>query len=368
VGHSFSASGIVDLLAMLMAMRHASKPALQGLRQVNEYIGFDRSGIAPVLSRQPWQVAPGELRRGLISTTGINGSNACLLIEEAPQRCETTSTPADMAHLILLSAPDAGRLANLAKGLLLQVTDNPSLQIEDIAFTLMQGREALECRAAWVVHSLGELRSALAGFNDGALGYRGDNPVLESLAPAQWPASPDRDALQALAASWVTGTPMPERPALKGRRTRLPLTDFLRTPCWSAVTLSGPAIQPVAEALARQDNDVHAFILAFLEQHLGLGSAQLLVDKPLRQYGMDSVLAIRLAHALEQRFQVRLSARAFHENPSLAALNAHIQQQPEIAPAARSEVAQFQDAQVIAMLDSIIHSDKSLDDVKELLK
>ncbi|UWF47088.1 SDR family NAD(P)-dependent oxidoreductase [Pseudomonas sp. N3-W] len=368
VGHSFAASGIVDLLAMLMAMRHASKPALQGLRQVNEYIGFDRSGIAPVLSRQPWQVAPGELRRGLISTTGINGSNACLLIEEAPQRCETTSTPADMAHLILLSAPDAGRLANLAKGLLLQVTDNPSLQIEDIAFTLMQGREALECRAAWVVHSLGELRSALAGFNDGALGYRGDNPVLESLAPAQWPASPDRDALQALAASWVTGTPMPERPALKGRRTRLPLTDFLRTPCWSAVTLSGPAIQPVAEALARQDNDVHAFILAFLEQHLGLGSAQLLVDKPLRQYGMDSVLAIRLAHALEQRFQVRLSARAFHENPSLAALNAHIQQQPEIAPAARSEVAQFQDAQVIAMLDSIIHSDKSLDDVKELLK
>ncbi|PMY43898.1 MULTISPECIES: SDR family NAD(P)-dependent oxidoreductase [Pseudomonas] len=369
LGHSFAASGVVDLLAMLMALRYACKPALQGLRQVNEYIGFDRSGIAPVLSRQSWQVAPGERRRGLVSTTGINGSNACVLIEEAPQPCETAPAPAYTAYLVLLSAPDAPRLAQLAECLLQQITDNPELRLEDVAFTLMQGREPLECRAAWVVHSLDELRTVLAGFDDVSLGYRGHNPVLESLAPAAWPDSPSSDALHALAAAWVEGTPMPVRPAVAGRRISLPLTAFLRTPCWSANTLPGPVAQSVRAEPSRQANeDIHAFILAFLEQHLGLSPAQLVVDKPLRQYGMDSVLAIKLAHALEQRFQVRLSARAFHENPSLAALNAHIQQHPDFAHGAGSEVAPFQDAQVIAMLDQIIQNEKSLDDVKELLK
>ncbi|MNE75915.1 hypothetical protein D3C80_1721160 [compost metagenome] len=76
---------------------------------------------------------------------------------------------------------------------------------------------------------------------------------------------------------------------------------------------------------------------------------------------------MKLGHALEQRFQVHLSARAFHENPSLAALSAHIQQQPRHTEGTAEE-AVFQDAGVIAMLNQMVNREKSLDDVKEPLK
>lgn len=365
LGHSFAASGGVDLMAMLMALRHAGKPALQGLRQVNEYIDFESCAVAPVLTLQPWEVAAGERRRGMISTTGINGSNACLVLEEAPPALKATSE-APGEQLILLSAPDAPRLERLVKALLQQIDDDPSLRVEDIAFTLMRGREALECRVAWVVDSRDQLRRVLQEFDSGAQGVRGQDQVAPSLAPVQWPESVSRTALQALATSWVSGLPIPECPVLAGRRIGLPLTVFLRTPCWSAVTMADVPAAPADDA--RPPSDLQAFILTFIEQHLGLSAAQLSMDRPLRQYGMDSVLAIKLAHALEQRFQVRLSARAFHENPSLHALIAHIREQPASAPAASRDLAAFQDAQVIAMLDQIIHQEKSLDDVKELLK
>ncbi|MNZ33528.1 Polyketide synthase PksM [compost metagenome] len=367
LGHSFAASGVVDLLVLLMALRHGRQPALHGYRQANEYITFDPAGLSPVLAEQPWTVAPGERRRGLISTTGINGSNACLVIEEAPALADVPAPAVGTPHLVLLSAPDTSRLEQLAQRLLHHLDNASALRIEDIAMTLMRGREALECRAAWVVDSLPALRAALADFPQGNLGYRGENPVLEPQPPLAWPAMADSAALHGLAARWVKGAVLPAEIPLNGRRISLPLTLFLRIPCWLAVPRLAGAVLPAPTPVAQSGDDVQAFLLAFVEQHLGLSSEQVLLDKTLRQYGMDSVLAMKLGHALEQRFQVHLSARAFHENPSLAALSAHIQQQPRHTEGTAEE-AVFQDAGVIAMLNQMVNREKSLDDVKEPLK
>ena len=378
LGHSFAVSGVVDLLALLLAMRHRRQPPLHGYRQANEYIVFERTGLRPVLAEQDWAVAPGERRRGLISTTGINGSNACLVVEEAPEPPACVAEAEGAPRLVLLSAPDAERLDSLVCDLAEHLERHPSLRLADVAQTLLSGREALECRAAWVVDSLPALRAALAGFSSGGHCYRGDNPILEPQAPMAWPASADRAALETLARRWADGGTLPADADFGGRRVSLPKTRFLRTPCWlaqSRSTAAEPTRPPSAnhpgrEKLTTDDRDrgdVLVFLRAFCEQHLGLRGEQILPDKPLRQYGMDSVLAIKLGHALEQRYQVRLSARAFHENPSLASLAEHILRQPRTAVSA-AETAMFQDERVIAMLERIVNSEQALADVKELLK
>ncbi|SMG00109.1 Malonyl CoA-acyl carrier protein transacylase [Burkholderia singularis] len=400
LGHSFAASGVVDLLALMTALRHRSVPALHGFETANEYVDFSAPGVvAPVRRRQAWDAPAGSARYGFVSTTGINGANACAIVEEAPPRPAAAAARAGRAHLVVLSAPDAARLAQL-EAALRQTLDAPEPpRIEDIAFTLLAGRAQLESRVAWVVTSRDELRAALDASAAGAAnGYRGDHPVLDPRRRIAWPAQPTADALREVAAAWAAGAQLDGGRPDVGRRITLPTTPFARISCWAArdpaaadgADGGAPASAPIAPEAATPPlssslptatpspaadpadaQTVRAFLRGFVERQLGFAPSQILDDKPLRQYGMDSVLALKLGHALESRFRVKLTPRTFHENPSIAALVRHIGMYAGAATRAAHEAgafARFRDERVLDMLDRIAGLDPSLAEVRELLK
>ncbi|MGU8077190.1 SDR family NAD(P)-dependent oxidoreductase [Burkholderia pyrrocinia] len=366
-GHSFAASGLLDLLAMLMALRHRRQPALLGLRVTNAYVDFAAAGVEPVMRSRDWPAEPGRRRMGLISTTGINGSNACAIVEEAPAQSTPAALPAGVAQLVALSAPDPVRLVGQAAALRRALDASEPPRLEDVAFTLLVGRAQRESRVAWVVESLAELRAALDAFAAGETGgCHGDHPVLDPHARVAWPVTEDAAELRVVAERWAGGAHLDDARPRHGRRVALPPTIFLRTPYWIAHPVDAPRV--VADG-----DDVRGFIAAFLVRQLGIAPEQIHADQPLRRYGMDSVLALKLGHALEQRFGVSLSMRAFHENPSLAALERQVRAGLDAVPvpisvSEQKAFADFQDEQVLAMLDRVAREEASLDDMREWLK
>ncbi|MFC7556749.1 ketoacyl-synthetase C-terminal extension domain-containing protein [Pseudoroseomonas wenyumeiae] len=108
-------------------------------------------------ARRPWQ-AEGPLRAG-VSSFGMGGTNAHVVLEEAPPRAvpDLDNRP----QLLLLSARTPTALARIGRALLAQLRRQPDLRLADVAHTLAAGRARLPLRRALVCASVEELATLL---------------------------------------------------------------------------------------------------------------------------------------------------------------------------------------------------------------
>ncbi|MDN3720418.1 type I polyketide synthase [Roseibium salinum] len=106
-----------------------------------------------------WPPRSGSRRRAAISSFGFSGTNAHVVIEEAPET-QTLREP-ERGQLFVLSARTQEQLRNQAERLIDHLDKRPDLHAEDVAFTLIAGRRHLACRLAVVAGELGELQAAL---------------------------------------------------------------------------------------------------------------------------------------------------------------------------------------------------------------
>ena len=105
------------------------------------------------------------LRAG-VSSFGIGGTNAHVVLEEAPTRPDRSPASPSSNQVLVLSARSAGALDALTTHLAAHLDTNPQLDLADVAYTLQVGRTAFEHRRAIVCSSLEEaagLLSARAG-------------------------------------------------------------------------------------------------------------------------------------------------------------------------------------------------------------
>lgn len=155
IGHATLAAGIASVLKVLMALKHRQIPALLHFERANPAINFLSSPFYPCTELSDWNVAEGERRRAAISSFGISGTNAHMVIEEMPQ----TRTPAIDApgYLVVLSARTAVQLKQQVVNLLAFCRQTPDVSVNDMSHTLFVGRMHLPHRFACVARSLAEL-------------------------------------------------------------------------------------------------------------------------------------------------------------------------------------------------------------------
>ncbi|WP_127530233.1 SDR family NAD(P)-dependent oxidoreductase [Paenibacillus kobensis] len=177
IGHTFAASGVVSLIAMLMAMKHKTILPLPGFGSLSELINLRNSPFHIANERQEWRASAGGPRLGAISTTGISGTNAHAVIEEfiPPSVGRNTEDHDQVSHAIVLSAHNAERLQAAARQLADYLQDNRTagVTLRDLAYTLSVGREAMKARLAIVTASreqlITQLEAYLADSPDGLL-------------------------------------------------------------------------------------------------------------------------------------------------------------------------------------------------------
>ncbi|MEA2665587.1 MAG: phthiocerol/phenolphthiocerol synthesis type-I polyketide synthase [Candidatus Eremiobacteraeota bacterium] len=138
VGHLNVAAGIAGLIKAVLVLEHGTLVPSLHFRTPNPRIGFDGSPFYVNGRTAPWP-RPG-LRRAGVSSFGIGGTNAHVVLEQAPRHAASRSRRT--RHVLLLSARTAAALDVMAGDLARFLRSHEDVNVADVAHTLASGRAA----------------------------------------------------------------------------------------------------------------------------------------------------------------------------------------------------------------------------------
>ncbi|MFB6276925.1 MAG: SDR family NAD(P)-dependent oxidoreductase [Halothece sp.] len=143
VGHLDAAAGVTGLIKTVLSLHHQAIPPSLHFQQPNPEIDFDNSPFFVNTALTPWQ--PGETpRRAGVSSFGIGGTNAHVVLEEAPT--PVPSSKSRSRQLLLLSAKSETALTTARENLADYLTNYPDVKLADVAYTLNTSRKAFPHR------------------------------------------------------------------------------------------------------------------------------------------------------------------------------------------------------------------------------
>ena len=158
MGHADAAAGVAGLIKTVLALKH---------RQIPPSLHFERPNPGIDLADSPFYVnarlsewaADGGPRRAGVSSFGMGGTNAHLVVEEAPPRPQPGA--ARPWKLLTLAARTGSALEAMSKNLAEHLRREPGLELADAAYTLQVGRKAFRHRMALVCANAEEAAAAL---------------------------------------------------------------------------------------------------------------------------------------------------------------------------------------------------------------
>src|SRR5262249_40249050 len=173
IGHLESAAGVAGVIKVVLSLQHEVLPQHLHFEKPSPHIPWDSLPVRVVDKAIPWQ-ANGRPRRAGIRAVGFSGTNAHVVIEEAPPqsaaRAPEPATRHDPVNVLPLSARSPEALVALAQRYGAWLEAQPEVDIADVCFTAGAGRSHFEHRAALVVGSVQGARELLAGLAGNRLG------------------------------------------------------------------------------------------------------------------------------------------------------------------------------------------------------
>ncbi|WP_243040999.1 polyketide synthase [Dyella sedimenti] len=160
VGHLVMAAGATGVIKTALSLRERLLPPTVHFQSGNPKIDFAGSPFVVNDTLREWP-ATGSPRRAGVSSFGVGGTNAHVILEEAPPR--PASDAAEGPQLLLLSARSAEALARAAANLGEHLAATPEANLADVAYTLTHGRKAFAQRLRVVAASAAEAGERLRG-------------------------------------------------------------------------------------------------------------------------------------------------------------------------------------------------------------
>ncbi|WP_433498683.1 SDR family NAD(P)-dependent oxidoreductase [Sphaerimonospora sp. CA-214678] len=195
IGHTQAAAGVAGVIKMVEAMRRGVAPKTLHVDAPSPHVDWSSGALELLTEGREWPEA-GRVRRCAVSSFGISGTNAHVILEQAPadvntvgegtadesaaQEAASGRAPADGPLVWTLSARDEEALRAQGERLRAHLDRHPELGVADVAHTLARGRTALEHRAAVVGADRSELVAGLAAL---AEGRAASNVVIGSATP-----------------------------------------------------------------------------------------------------------------------------------------------------------------------------------------
>nr|APD71856.1 type I polyketide synthase 4 [Streptomyces sp.] len=180
IGHTQAAAGVAGIIKTVEALRHETLPATLHVGRPSPHIDWDSGAVQLLTEPIDWPRTPGRPRRAAVSSFGISGTNAHVIIEEAPAATAPSDPEAGrpslpdppralhpVPHPWIITARTDPALRDQARALLAHLDTAPSTRPEDIAHWLTHGRTRFERRAAVVATGAEALRDGLTALAEG---------------------------------------------------------------------------------------------------------------------------------------------------------------------------------------------------------
>jgi len=164
IGHTQAAAGVAGVIKMITAIHRGQLPKTLHIDAPTPHVDWDAGQVALLTEPQPWP-GTGRPRRAAVSSFGISGTNAHLILEQPPQPDPAASNPrGDGAAAIplVISAATAKGLRAQAGRIHSYVASNPAVAIRDVGYSLATTRSPLRHRAVVVADNREEFLQRLS--------------------------------------------------------------------------------------------------------------------------------------------------------------------------------------------------------------
>ncbi|MFF7638645.1 SDR family NAD(P)-dependent oxidoreductase, partial [Kitasatospora sp. NPDC008050] len=180
IGHTQYAAGVAGVIKMVMALRHRELPRTLHVAEPTPQVDWSAGAVEVLADARDWTVPEDRPRRAGVSSFGISGTNAHVILEQAPEPAASevepgagaaTAGPVSLPWLVSGQTPQA--LSDQARRLLARFEADPAAadpaeaDPADIAFSLATTRAQLTHRAAVVAETLPDFLAGLAALAEG---------------------------------------------------------------------------------------------------------------------------------------------------------------------------------------------------------
>ncbi|MFC5220489.1 type I polyketide synthase [Streptomyces coerulescens] len=197
IGHTDAAAGVAGLIKAVLALEHRTIPASLHYRDPNPLLGLADTPFYVPDTGRPWEAGQGPRRAG-VSSLGIGGTNAHVVLEEAPRpaHIEPQGAPRpeaqpSRAELLTLSARTPEALDTLTAELADRLRAHPGLPLGDVAHTLRTGRRVHPYRRGLVAGTTDEAGRLLSGLDGAPSAVAEADPPVVFLLPGAGSQHPD---------------------------------------------------------------------------------------------------------------------------------------------------------------------------------
>jgi acyl transferase domain-containing protein len=179
IGHTDAASGIIAIIKTALALKHRQIPASINFSEPNPKIDFEHSPFFVNTTLREWETPENQTRLALVNSFGVGGTNACVIMEEAPQPAPSSNNSADY-RFIGLSVKQKDSLTDYVQSLNRFLTLDASTDVTDIAYTSLVGRKHFKYRTFVTFKDRQDLVSRLenAGWPKKGIAEESERPVM----------------------------------------------------------------------------------------------------------------------------------------------------------------------------------------------
>ncbi|MEU9015396.1 type I polyketide synthase [Streptomyces sp. NPDC048479] len=172
IGHAQAAAGVAGVIKSVMAMRHGLLPRTLHVDEPTPHVDWAAGEVSLLTEARLWPQNDQPRRIG-VSSFGMSGTNAHIILESAPETDADQPAAADSPQTqrtalpVVLSGRTEAALRSQAAALHTHLTSHPGLGIADLAYSQALTRAALDRRAAVVAHDRDTLLAGLATLAEG---------------------------------------------------------------------------------------------------------------------------------------------------------------------------------------------------------
>ncbi|UTO67813.1 SDR family NAD(P)-dependent oxidoreductase [Streptomyces rapamycinicus NRRL 5491] len=168
IGHTQAAAGVAGVIKMVMAMRHGVLPASLHIDEPTPNVDWSAGDLSLLTEPVPWPQGERPRRAG-ISSFGISGTNAHLILEQAPEPIEHAPVSDAATGVVpwVISAQSDAALRGQARALTGHIIDEPEVSAAEVGWSLLRSRTLFDHRAVVIGQDREELVAGLEALATG---------------------------------------------------------------------------------------------------------------------------------------------------------------------------------------------------------